>query len=86
MVREFGAPAMRDLGFLGLETPKPLKVAFMRAVVTGGTIAGIIISNQILGNQHPWSDVRPPLRLYFLGLTSAFGSSLPLSSCSGSIC
>ena len=31
----------------------------MRAVVTGGTIAGIIISNQILGNQHPWSDVRP---------------------------
>lgn len=34
----------------------------MRAVVTGGTIAGIIISNQILGNQHPWSDVRPTSR------------------------
>jgi len=26
--------------------------------MTGGTIAGIIISQQILGNKHPWSDVR----------------------------
>ena len=28
--------------------------------MTGGTIAGIVISSQILGKPHPWSEVQPP--------------------------
>ncbi|KAK9836086.1 hypothetical protein WJX81_000189 [Elliptochloris bilobata] len=39
--------------------------------MTGGTIAGIIISSQILGNQHPWSDVYSPSRLPAASTTTA---------------